>query len=212
MNTISLFRAGVVAGLFSTALLGAACSNSSTTPAGNGTMAMQLTDAPFLTDSVSRVDIFVVRVDAKMTDADSATATKGAPDDSASVGGWTTISTPNQSVNLLAYQNGTVLSIGSASMPAGSYLGFRLVIDPTRSSITLKNGAVLTSNSTPSVSFPSASRSGIKIALSAPVTITAGQTTTVLIDFLVLNSFVMKGNSIATNGLNFTPVIHASVK
>jgi hypothetical protein len=175
-------------------------------------MAMQLTDAPFLTDSISRVDLFVVRVDARSSDADSATAAKGAPDDSASVGGWTTIATPNQSVNLLAYQNGAELPLGQGSMPAGSYLGFRLVIDATRSRVTLKNGMVLSGTSTPSIMFPSASRSGIKIVLSQPVTISAGQTTTVLVDFMVLNSFVMRGSSIAQNGLLFTPVVHASVK
>jgi hypothetical protein len=144
---------------------------------------------------------------------DSATtAARGATDDSASPGGWTTLATPNQSVNLLAYQAGAALPLGSKSIVAGSYLGFRLVIDGTRSSVTLKNGTVLSGTSTPSIKFPSASRSGIKIALTQAVTVMANQTTTVLVDFMVLNSFVMRGNSIAQNWLLFTPVIHASVK
>ena len=68
---------------------------------------------------------------------DSATtAARGATDDSASPGGWTTLATPNQSVNLLAYQAGAALPLGSKSIVAGSYLGFRLVIDGTRSSVT----------------------------------------------------------------------------
>ena len=71
---------------------------------------------------------------------------------------------------------------------------------------------MLSGTSTPSIKFPSASRSGIKIALTQAVTVMANQTTTVLVDFMVLNSFVMRGNSIAQNGLLFTPVIHASVK
>lgn len=207
LGAIGLAGAVIVVGL-----LAGACGTSSTAAAGNGTMAAQLTDAPFLTDSVRSVDLFVVRVDARMADADSSTAAKGSTDDSAKVGGWTTLATPNESVNLLAFQNGVALPIGQLSMPAGNYLGFRLVIDATRSSITLKNGAVLTSTSTPNVAFPSASRSGIKIVLTQPVVVTANQTTTVLIDFMVLNSFVMRGSSISQNGLLFTPVVHASVR
>ena len=41
-----------------------ACSDSSTSPgtsSGNGTMVVQLTDAPFLADSLKSVDIYVVR-------------------------------------------------------------------------------------------------------------------------------------------------------
>jgi hypothetical protein len=115
-------------------------------------------------------------------------------------------------VNLLAYQNGVTLALGQNTLAAGNYLGFRLVIDPTRSSLTLKNGMVLNGTSTPSITLPSASRGGIKMVLVQPVTITANQTTTVLVDFVLLNSFVMRGNSIAQNGLLFKPVVQASVK
>jgi hypothetical protein len=202
--------AGMVA-LFAAGTLVAAC-GTSTTEVGRGTLAVQLTDAPFPTDSVQRVDIYVVRVDARLADADSATAAKGATDDSANTGGWTTITRPNQVVNLLAYQNGTVLPIGNANITAGNYAGFRLVIDPTKSSVTLKNGAVLSGTSTPSILFPSGSRSGIKIAFPAAVHIAANDTTTVLVDFIVANSFVMRGNSISQNGLSFKPVIQGTVR
>ena len=54
-------------------LIAAACSSdSSTGTAQMGTLQVQLTDAPFSTDSVSRVDVFVVRVDAKQAESDSA--------------------------------------------------------------------------------------------------------------------------------------------
>jgi hypothetical protein len=205
----------VVAALAGAAL--AACRGPSaamfaSTTAGSGTMAVQLTDAPFTTDSVKSVDVFVIRVDARVADADSSNAAKGATDDSASTGGWTTLNAPNASVNLLAFQNGVAMILGSKTVPAGTYLGFRLIIDPTRSSITLTNGTVLSGTSAPSIMFPSASRSGIKIVLKQPVTVTTDQTTTVLVDFMVGSSFVMRGNSISENGLLFTPVVHASVK
>ena len=200
-----------IAALATAGTLAAAC-GTSTTEVGRGTLAVQLTDAPFPTDSVQRVDIYVIRVDARIAETDSASAARGATDDSASTGGWTTITRPNQSVNLLAYQNGAVLPLGNASITAGNYSGFRLVVDPTRSSVTLKNGAVLSGTSTPSIILPSGSRSGIKIFFSSPVTVPANDTTTVLVDFVVGNSFVMRGNSISQNGLLFKPVIQGTVR
>lgn len=189
----------------------AACSDS-TSPAGSGTLAVQLTDAPFATDSVSRVDVYVVRVDTKATESDSADAAKAVTDDSANTDGWTTVGTPNALINLLTLQNGVTAAMGATTLPAGSYSNFRLVIDPSRSSVTLKNGAVLTSTSTPSVSFPSASRSGIKINFATPIVVGAGATTTALVDFDVKNSFVIRGSSIASSGLIFKPVIRGTAK
>jgi len=87
-----------------------------------------------------------------------------------------------------------------------------MVIDPSKSSVTLKNGQVLTNTSSPSVMFPSASRSGIKIALASPVVVGEDGKTTMVVDFDVASSFVMRGNSLAQNGLLFKPVIRATVK
>jgi len=212
MNALTHFRVRGVAAVLATGMLASACGNNTTSPASNGTMAVQLTDAPFPTDSVKRVDVFVVRVDGRVAAADSSAAATGAADDSASMGGWTTLASPNESVNLLAYQNGAALPLGEASLAPGSYLGFRIVIDPTKSSVTLTNGTVLSGTSTPGITFPSASRSGIKIVLAQPVVITAKDTTTVLVDFMVGSSFVMRGNSLAQNGLLFTPVVQGSIK
>jgi hypothetical protein len=47
--------------------------------------------------------------------------------------------------------------------------------------------------------------------LNAPVTVVPNTTTTLLIDFNVNDSFVMRGNSIDKNGLLFKPVIKATV-
>lgn len=192
----------------------AACSDS--TPSGvgaegSGTVVVKLTDAPFLTDSVKSVDIFVVRVDARSSDADSASADKNLSSDSASSNGWKTLATPNASYNLLALQNGITATLGQASVAAGTYNGLRLIIDPNKSSVTLKNGTKLTNTSSPNVTFPSAAQSGIKIILSQPVTVSSGGTTSLLIDFDVNNSFVLRGNAIHNNGLLFKPTIKATV-
>jgi hypothetical protein len=180
---------------------------------GAGTLVVQLTDAPFPTDSVKSVDIFVVRVDGRVADVDDAAADQNvATDDQSKADGWKTLATPNASINLLSLQNGVTSTLGEVKLDAASYQGFRLVIDATKSGVTLKNGQTLTGSSSPSVTFPSASRSGIKINLSAPVVVNADGKTTMVVDFDVGNSFVMRGNSLSQNGLLFKPVIHASVK
>jgi hypothetical protein len=187
-------------------------SDSGLTGQGRGTMQVYLTDAPFPTDSVSRVDIYVVRVDAKLAEADSAEAARGVSDDSASVNGWVTLATPKAKLELLALRNGISTLLGSANVAEGSYRSFRLVIDPSQSSVTLKNGTVLTSTSSPSIVFPSAARSGIKIQMPKPIAVAAGDTTPVLVDFDVAESFVLRGNSLAQNGLLFKPVIRGTYK
>lgn len=187
-----------------------ACNDSTST--GHGTLVVKLTDAPFPTDSVDSVNIFVVRVDARVADADSDAAATGVSDDSAEMGGWQTVATPNDTIDLLAYQGGVTLTIGSATLAEGTYSGFRLVIDPSKSWIRLKSGGVLSGTTNPDVSFPSASRSGLKIVLSSPITIQPDGTTTMIVDFDVANSFVMRGASITQNGLLFKPVIQATVE
>jgi hypothetical protein len=190
-----------------------ACGGADTAPHGMGTLVVQMTDAPFPTDSVKSVDIFVVRVDGRVEDVDSASADQHVATETESEGdGWKTLATPNASIDLLALQNGVVSTVGEATIAAGSYRGFRLVIDPSKSSVTLKNAQVLTSTSSPSVAFPSASRSGIKIVLAGPVVVGEDGKTTMVVDFDVGSSFVMRGNSLAQNGLLFKPVIRATVK
>ena len=206
--------------VLATAALGAAtlpmaCSDSgSTAPLDSrtaGTVVVRLTDAPFLSDSVSRVDMFVVRVDARVADVDDATADTNLDDNSSAEQGWRAIATPNASFNLLSLQDGVATTIGQDVLAAGTYSGFRLIIDPTRSSVTLKSGQVLSGSTTPGITFPSASRSGIKIVLSQPLVVVPGTTTSLLVDFDVNSSFVVRGNSIAKNGLLFKPVIHATI-
>ena len=183
-----------------------------TTSPQYGALRMALTDAPFSTDSVRSVNVFVVRVDGRTAGADSAAADSATAGDSASANGWTTLAMPDTVVNLLDYQNGTTLALGTARLAAGTYGGFRMVIDPTRSNVVLANGDTLTGSSSPGIVFPSGDRSGIKVNLSSPATITANDTTAMLLDFNVANSFVVRGSSILQLGLLFKPVIQATIQ
>jgi hypothetical protein len=164
--------------------------------AGTGTLTVQLTDAPFPFSEVSRVDVFIVRVDAKNADVSDSEA------EDSTHSGWTTIATPNAAINLLDLVGGNVTTLGAATLTTGTYRGLRLVIDPSKSSVTLKDGTQ------PDVKWPSAAQSGIKIQLDQPIeVIPAG--TVIVVDFDVGRSFHMRGNSISQNGLIFSPVVRA---
>jgi len=188
-KTIRLFAAFVIA----TVAL-AACSDSSGT--GTGLLTVRLTDMPFPFSDVASVDVFVVRVDARKaapTDAEAA--------DESSNEGWTTVATPNVSINLLDLAGGKTTNLGATTLATGTYNGFRLIIDPSKSSITFKDGTH------PSIQFPSAGHSGIKINLDNPIQLTENGSVMTL-DFDIGRSFVVRGNN-ARNGFNFRPVVRA---
>ncbi|HJU73392.1 MAG TPA: DUF4382 domain-containing protein [Gemmatimonadaceae bacterium] len=186
-----------------------ACGTASA-PDGMGVVRVQLTDAPFPFDSVAKVEVHVVRVDARLQDADDDDAAADVDDDDAD--GWVVLARPDKVFELLALQGGKLADLGSATIAAGTYNGLRLIIDASKSSITLKNGKKLTGASSPGVQFPSADRSGLKVRLAEGIDVTAANVSVLVIDFDVGESFVMRGNSITQNGLLFKPVLSATVK
>jgi len=189
---ISILAAVVVA-----ALTTVGCSDSGSTASATGQVNVQLTDAPFPFAQVKSVDIFVVRIDGKVAETDSA---EDANESDST--GWKTLVSPNASMNLLNLTNGKTANLGVATLPAGTYRGFRMIIDADKSSVTLNDGTK------PSVKWPSAGKNGIKIVLDEPVVVSGTQT--LLVDFDLGRSFRMRGNSISQNGLLFKPVIRAT--
>jgi hypothetical protein len=192
-RTSGTFAAFALAGL-----VAAACeSGSNPTLTTNGKVNVLLTDAPFPFSQVKSVDVYVVRIDGKLAETDSAEAADA--NDSTS---WITLVSPNTRINLLTLVGGTTASLGLASIPVGTYRSFRMIINTDSSSVTLND------NTKPSIKWPSAGNNGIKIILHEPFDVTT-DATNLLIDFDVGRSFVMRGNSISQNGLLFKPVIHA---
>lgn len=189
-----MFRRTALATMLIAATALAGCES---TEAGAGKVTVQLTDAPFPFSEVSRVDVFVVRVDAKTTTTDSAEAANAN-----NMSGWTTIAEPNVLVNLLELNGGKLTTLGTTTLANGTYQGFRVVIDPAQSSITLDDG------SHPDIKWPSANRSGIKVNLTEPLVVSS-DSSVFIIDFDIGRSFVMRGNDIRNNGLLFKPVVHA---
>jgi hypothetical protein len=191
-KTIRLFAALAIS-----TIAFAACSDSSGT--GTGMLTVRLTDAPFPFSSVASVDVYVVRVDARKT-----ATTEPATTDETNHDGWTTVATPDASINpinLLDFQNGKTLDLGGTTLPIGAYGSFRLILDTSKSSITLTDGTK------PPIFFPSAGQTGIKVNLEEPVEVTE-EGSTLILDFDIGRSFVMRGNTSAS-GFNFKPVINA---
>jgi hypothetical protein len=137
----------------------AACNES--TSSATGKLGIAITDAPFQFDQVARADMHVVRIDAREAVADSMEAAN-----TGSMTGWTTILTPNETVDILDLTGGRTTDLGTAFLPVGTYRGFRLVLNVNQSSITLKDGTPV------DIVWPSAGSSGIKINLDQPVVIT----------------------------------------
>lgn len=204
------FRPILAAGLALGALL--ACSDSESLGPGQGRIAVRLTDAPFPLDDVASIDIFVVRVEAKTQVTTEEDAALDIEADEAESDGWIVLAEPNEEFDLMDLRNGVTVFLGDAVVPEGDYRSFRLIIDTDQSSVTLKDGTVLTATSTPSIKFPSAGNSGIKIILTDDIVVEEGLTTDVLLDFDAEESFVLRGNTLMQNGLLFKPVIKASVR
>jgi len=176
------------------ALAFSACSDSS--GSNMGTLTVRLTDAPFPFSEVARVDVFIKRVEARNVEP-----TDDEAGDESNRGGWTTIASPDVSINLLDLAGGVTTNLGAATLATGTYNGFRLILDTDRSTITLKDGT------TPTIHWPSAGQSGIKIKLDEPIELTEDGSVMTL-DFDIGRSFVLRGNS-ASSGFNFKPVIRA---
>src|SRR3982751_1260131 len=110
----------LAAALAAAALVAAGCgTNAIVTPgqSGGGTLVVQLTDAPFPIDSVRSADIYVVRIDGKQEDADSAEAERHTGDDDR--GGWTTLAEPKAKIDLLTLRNGKTSTLGQKALATG---------------------------------------------------------------------------------------------
>jgi hypothetical protein len=188
--------------------VGLACQDNDPLSPGQGHLSVRLTDAPFPLDQVESIDVFVVRIDTRINSGTEEEADEDLEENS---GGWVTIASPNASFNLMTLQNGVSVPLGGADVTAGMYRSIRLVLDTDLSGVTLKDGTVLTGTSTPSILFPSAGQSGLKVLLSQPIVLDAGEELEVLVDFDAGVSFVLLGNTILPNGLLFRPVIHATL-
>jgi hypothetical protein len=188
-------RSRLFAGLVAAATF-AACNSG--TEKTYGQLTVELTDAP--NPMIESATAYI-----------SSVYLTGGGDDGDSTGGHTVISSASQSYDLLDLTNGVTATLGSATIPTGTYSQLRLVVDSA--TITLKDPYKFADGtSTRSLKTPSAQQSGIKVNFSGALVIPEGSTT-VVVDFDVSRNFLFIGpDSTAPESVMFKPVLHASVK
>lgn len=205
------------------AVLWACADHASTGPGmqqGQGAIKMQLVDDPPALDSIASVNIFVVQVDAReriadSVAADSAVNTEDMDDrenehrDSTA---WVTIATPNTLIDVLSLQGSDTALLGTTIVDTAKFRALRLVIDPSKSNVVLKNGKILTDSSTPPVEFFSRGRHGILVDLDNDADVKAGATTTITLDFRLGDSIMLRGFSIGDDGILVRPVVTGHVR
>jgi Domain of unknown function (DUF4382) len=183
------------------ALLAACADDGIEPPSRAGETRILLTDAPFPYDRVARVDLHVVSVSGSLSA------------DTSSAGQFVTLATPDRRINVLELQNGTVAELASLKLPAGAITAVRMVIDTDKSSITLRNGRVLTSTSTPGIAWQSSAGRPTLNALIHEQILVPDSGGVAVVDFDVGRSFItpQEVNPASTDsGFVFSPVLHAA--
>ncbi|HEX9081508.1 MAG TPA: DUF4382 domain-containing protein [Holophagaceae bacterium] len=149
-------RHGLTVGIVGSGLaLLMGCSGSSSASGSSGSMNVTLVDGPVSGYQQINVNIQSVEI--------------------GNGSGWTTLSTPNKTINLLSLTGGVseVLASG-ATLPAGHYSQMRLILGSG-------NTVVLSDGTTQPLTVPSGLQTGIKLVVSFDVA--AGTTSDVWIDF-----------------------------
>ena len=185
-------------------LFALACGDGNTTSTAPRTSITRtlITDDPFPYYRVARVDLYVVSVSASLL-----------PDTGSSAAGFVTLATPRRRINLLALQNGVTDELGTVTLPTGAISAVRMVIDTDSSSITLRNGSVLTGRSTPGIQWQSsAGRPTLDALIHEQISVPdAGAI--VVIDYDVGKAFITPQEvnpSSTDSGFVFSPVMRAA--
>lgn len=205
--------------LTAASLVFAACSSDkmtgTTAGPGQGMLAVRLTDAPVVLDSIKEVNIFILKIDARRAEADSAEVDDDMEGNHAAEQHvehkdstlWVTIATPNKAYNLLNLQNGVTALLGATPIDTGHFKAVRLIIDPTKSNIVLKDGTVLTTTSTPPIEFENSKKHGLLVELQDSLEVGEKGTTTVTLDIKLNESITLRGRTVR-DGFLFRPVVN----
>jgi len=148
---------------------------------GTGTMLVKLHDAPVDYDEVN---ISIARVEVNNTESEGE--------------GWTTISEPNETYNILDLVNGEFEILADAELEVGTYKQIRLILNNDENTVVIDGESH-------DLYVPSGVQTGVKLNIDAEIR--EGIVYTLLLDFDANRSVVKKG---ATNQYNLQPVIRAT--
>ena len=175
--------------LLTGALAITSCNNNdeSSIPPNKARLVVHVTDSPFPVDLVSNAFITIDKVEIRMKSESEM--------DSIVV-----LSEEEKSFDLLKLTNGVTTELATADLDAGNYDMMRLHVVGAK--IVLKDGTEY------NLTIPSGGASGLKIKITPTIYLGEGQTSDVLLDFDLSQSFVAKGNLNGhLNGFNFKPVV-----
>ena len=141
--------------------LTAKCGDGATSPAQTGTLTISLTDAPA---NLEQVNITFSEVSAHID------------------GEWLTVQGEPRTVDLLEWNNGRSIALGTAEVPHGEYTQIRLKID---------QASVTSEGQTYEATVPSGARSGLKLV--SGFTVGEGTTHELIVDFDARRSIVATG-------------------
>lgn len=162
------------------ALGAAACSSDGGSSIASGTSRVLLTDDPFPYSRIARVDLYVVSVSGSLNADTSA----------ASGGDFVTLAAPHRLINVLALQNGITDELGTVTLAHGAITAVRLIIDTDSSSITLKDGRVLTGTSTPGIHWQSSAGRPVLNALLNEQIVVRDTGAVIVVDYDVGQAFI----------------------
>lgn len=159
-----------------------------------GSIHVEITDAPFPAHLVSAATITIVKIDARRIDTGRET---GPP--------FEVLFEGEETINIKELTNGLTRSMGVAKVPEGTYDLIRVFI--SKSSLSLKDERTF------EVKVPGGARSGIKIFPEPVLQVTEAEISEVLLDMDLSQSFVLRGNTETASGIYgfiFKPVIRAA--
>lgn len=162
----SLFTSVIPLAIFSLVFL-ASCGTDSDTSMGS--LQVRMHDAPI--DSADEVNVSIKQIEIN----------EGNSED-----GWSVISSPNQTYNLLNLTNGAYEVLGDTTLPVGNYQQIRLVLNETGHSVVVDDQVY-------DLTIPSGTQTGIKLNVNAEIK--KNITYVLLLDFDAARSVVEAGNS-----------------
>ena len=194
------------------------------TSAKSGQLHLMITDDPLLLQNVSQVNVTINKIalmdtsgfndpdegenvnNSEMENSENDhNGNSGEMDDNSnnsdSGGSYVTVLSSPQQINLMDLRNGVTLDLGNTTIPEGTYYMIRLYISDA--SIVMNSGASF------DLKIPGAAEFGLKIFVPAGITVTADNTTELLIDFNLNRSLVALGPRDNPTGFHLHPVIRA---
>lgn len=148
---------------------------------GKGRVKIHMTDKPAI-GNISAVMVHVVRLEIHKNGTDSTS-------------GWQLLSDSAQTVNLLDLTNGKSKLLATKDLDPGTYSQIRMILGT--------NNSVTSDGNDYSLTIPSSTQTGIKI--NANITVNAGDTYNILLDFNAAQSIHKTGNG----RFMMKPVIHS---